>query len=62
MRGMKELRLVEWRLGGIECVGPPRVGVIWEEMGARLTGGRQRDKEYGLELLRSLVIFTIVSY
>ena len=47
----------------IGCVGPPaRVGVIWEEMGGQLTGGRQRDKEYGLELLRSLVIFTIVNY
>ena len=38
MRGMKELRLVEWRLGGIECVGPPRVGVIWEEMGTAANG------------------------
>ena len=55
MRGMKELRLVEWRLGGIECVGPPRVGVIWEEMGGWVTGGRrQPDKEYGLELPPSL--------
>ena len=35
---MKELRLVEWRLGGIECVAPPRVGVIWEEMGTAANG------------------------
>ena len=64
---MKELKLVGWRLGGIECVGPPRVGVIWEEMGTA-ANGRETTRQ-GIwagaappPLLKSLVILTIVSY